>query len=59
MRELGDVILQAVAKLRELGQIEQAADLELAIYVIPFADLGIKVELPSHPVSCLHQSHLR
>lgn len=47
MSELGNVILRAVSKLRELGAIEQAAELELVLYVIPFADLGIKIELPA------------
>jgi hypothetical protein len=47
--DLGDVILLAVSKLRELGQIETAANLELTLYVIPFEDLGIKVELPAAP----------
>jgi hypothetical protein len=45
--ELGDVILQAASKLRELGAVEGAARLEIVLYVIPFADLGIAVELPS------------
>ena len=47
MSELCNVILAAVSKLRELGAIEQSAQLELVLYVIPFADLGIKIELPT------------
>jgi hypothetical protein len=47
MSELGNVILQAASKLRELGAIENAAQLEMVLYVIPFVDLSIAVELPT------------
>lgn len=45
--EIGNVILQAASKLREMGAVEDAAQLEMVLYVIPFVDLSIAVELPT------------